>query len=117
MPIDLAYDVYVSPSAPSILPTHDLCDHSSLHFSSYFLSLRCYRVHLVDEDDARGSLLGFLEDLAESSLRLAVELRHYLWTGDYVEVCVGLVGNRLRQQGLSASRRTIQKDSLGRLDA
>src|SRR6266705_5158090 len=54
---------YVSPCTHSIHQGKELRDDSSLYLTSDFFSLRCYRVHLIDEDDARSSLLRFLEDL------------------------------------------------------
>src|SRR2546428_8984778 len=87
------------------------------HFTGHFFSLGSDGVHLVDEYDARSSLLRFLEDLAQSSLGFAVELRHYLRSGDDVEVGVRLIGDSLGYQRFAAAWRAVKEDSFGGLDA
>src|SRR6266849_901742 len=73
-PVRCTNDDNVSTRTHPIHQRQELSDASSLYLSSDFFSLRRYRVHLIDEYDARSSLLRLLENLSQPSLRLAVEL-------------------------------------------
>src|SRR5213080_4524314 len=73
-PVGSTYHDDVSPGAHTVHQGEQLRHDSMFHFTSHFFSLGSDGIQFVDEDDARSSLLGFLEDLAESSLGLTIEL-------------------------------------------
>jgi hypothetical protein len=50
--------------------------YSLFYFASDFGTLGSYRVDFVDEENCRGAVCGFFEDLAEFGFAFAVELPH-----------------------------------------
>ena len=70
-------------------------------------------VELVDEDDARGVLLGLHEQVADARGPDADEHLDEFAAADGEERHMGLAGDRPRQQRFARSRRPHQQDSLG----
>jgi len=64
-----------------------------------------------------GDLPRLAEGLSDGLLRFADPLREQLRAAHGDEVRVGLVGDGLRHQRLSGSRRAVQQDAGGRVDA
>ena len=71
-------------------------------------------VDFIEEDDGGGVAAGFLEDLPQVGLTLAVELVDDLRPAHGIEVRVGLMRDGPRNQRLAASRRPVQEHALGR---
>ena len=80
-------------------------------------ALAADRVDLVDEDDARGVLLGLLEQVAHPGGADADEHLHEVRTGDRVERHPGLAGDRAGQQRLAGAGRAVEQHALGDLRA
>ena len=80
-------------------------------------TLTTHGVDLVNEDDARGVLLGLLEQVAHPAGTDTHEHLDELRTGDREERHTGLASDGLGQQGLTGTRRAHQQDTLGNLGA
>src|SRR2546427_4440903 len=106
-PVGSTYHDDVSPSTHTVHQGEKLRHNPMFHLTSHFFSLGSDGIQFVDEDDARSSLLRFLEDLAESSLGFAIELGHYLWSGNDIEVGVRLVGDSLGYECFAAARGAV----------
>src|SRR3990172_8247745 len=65
-------------AAEAVHEGEELGDDAALHLAGDLLALRRDAVQLVDEEDARGVLLGLLELLPQAFLGLPVVLRHDL---------------------------------------
>ena len=74
-------------------------------------------VDLVDEDDARGLLLGLLEEVSHTRGAHADEHLDEIGTRNREERHVGLPCYGLGQQGLTRSRRAYEQRALGNLGA
>mmetsp|Transcript_14255 Transcript_14255/g.35378 ORF Transcript_14255/g.35378 Transcript_14255/m.35378 type:complete len:407 (+) Transcript_14255:1810-3030(+) len=85
--------------------------HSLFHFAVGFVSFGRDAVEFVDEDDGWRVFFGFLERTAQVALRLPGHLAHHFRTVDEEEKSPSLVRHRLRDQGFSRARRTIQQHS------
>ena len=72
---------------------------------------------LVDEDDRRRRLGGFLEQFAQLLLALAIGRAHDLGAGDVEEFRLAFVGDGARQAGLAGPGRAVEQHALGRIDA
>ena len=71
------------------------------------------RVDLVEEDDARGILLGLLEEVADPAGADAHEHLDEVRAGDREERHVGLARDRLGEQGLAATGKSFEEDASG----
>src|SRR6266699_3796406 len=69
---------HLSPRLETIHQRQELRRNSFLYLSSDLFSLRCDRINFVDEDDRRGILLCFLENVPQPLLALTVILAHDL---------------------------------------
>src|SRR5436309_1177001 len=94
-----------------------LCDDPPLDLARDLVSLRRNRVQFVDEDDARGFLLGLFENVPQVLFALPVELGHDLRPGDRMEVRIRLRCDGLGEEGLARPRGTVQEDPFRRFDA
>src|SRR5690606_14458622 len=74
-------------------------------------------VELVDEDDARGALLGVLEELAHARGADADEDLDELRRRDVEERHLGLARESSGEHGFPRSRRALQQDAVGYLRA
>src|SRR3990170_3661941 len=106
----------LAPAREAVHEGQELGDDAPLDLPCDLLPLRGDRVEFVDEQDARGVLLGLLKLLAEALLALPVVLRHDLGALDRGEVGPRLVGHGLRDEGLPRPRRAVQEDALRRVD-
>src|SRR2546428_11475009 len=93
-----------------------LCDDPPLDLARDLVSLRRNRVQFVDEDDARGFLLGLFENVPQVLFALPVELGHDLRPGDRMEVRIRLRCDGLGEEGLARPRGTVQEDPFRRFD-
>src|SRR5690606_2054961 len=71
------------------------------------------RVDFIDENDARGLLLGVLEHIANTRRTHTDEHLNEIRARDAEERHLGFTGYRLRKQGLTGSRRTNQQHAAG----
>lgn len=94
----------------------ELGNNTTLDFSVGLLTLGCDRVDLIDKDDGRRVLLGFLEGLAQVRLGLTGHLGHDFGTVDQEEESTGLVGHGTSHQSLTRTGRAVHEDTTGRLD-
>ena len=76
-----------------------------------------YRIDFVDEDDARGRLLGLLEHIPHPRCPHPDEHFDEIRTGDGEKRHLGFTGNRLGQQRLTSPRLADHQDALGDLAA
>src|SRR6266404_5205463 len=76
-----------------------------------------HRIDLIDENDARGVLLGLLEHVAHSGCTYAHEHFHEIRPGNREKRHFGLAGDGPRQQRLAGSRRTDHEHTLRYLAA
>ena len=70
-------------------------------------------VDLVHEDDAGGSLLGLLEEVADAGGTDAHEHLDEIRAGDTEEGHAGLAGDRTGEQGLACPGRSVEEHPLG----
>ena len=75
------------------------------------------RVDLVEEDDARGVLLGLLEEVSHSTRTHADEHLDEVGTGDREERHVGLARDRLGEQRLAAAGESFEQHAPGNSSA
>ncbi len=68
-------------------------------------------VDFIDEDDARGCLLCFLEKIANTSGANADKHLHEIGTGNAIERHASFAGDRFSQKGFTRSRRTNKKNA------
>jgi len=100
-------------------PVHQrqqLRHHPLFHFADHVLAAWRDGVDLIQKDDAGAFARGLLEDLAQMGLALAIELVDDLRAAHREEIGLSLMRNGARDQGLSASRRTMQQHALGGVD-
>eukprot|EP00162_Nutomonas_longa_P010249 comp19803_c0_seq1/m.38279 comp19803_c0_seq1/g.38279 ORF comp19803_c0_seq1/g.38279 comp19803_c0_seq1/m.38279 type:complete len:345 (+) comp19803_c0_seq1:1442-2476(+) len=100
-------------------PVHQreqLRHNAALNLTLGLFALRRNRVNLIDKDDRRRILLGFLKCLAQIALGLSGKLGHDLRTIDQEEKGTGLVCHSARNQRLTRAGRAIHENALGRLD-
>ena len=71
------------------------------------------RVDLVHEDDARRSLLGLLEEVADAAGAHAHEHLDEVRARDREERHTGLAGDRAGEQRLTGARRPVEQHALG----
>ncbi len=116
-PVGGGHDDYLAAGLQAVHQGQQLGHDPALDFARDLLPLRRDGVDLVDEYDRRRVVLGFLEDVAELLLRLAVVLGHDLRAADVDEVSVRLAGHGFGDHGLAGAGRAEEHDALGRLDA
>ena len=71
------------------------------------------RVELIDEDDARGLVLGLVEEIADSRGTNTDEHLDKLRAAQTEKGHAGFTGDRTRQQGLAGPRRADEEHALG----
>lgn len=99
----------------------DNFEHCSLNFivsSGSIVEARSSDgVDFVKENDGSLSLSGHLEELANHSRSFSDIFLNELGSNDANESRIGSVGNGTSKQRLSRSRRSVQKNSFGRIDS
>jgi hypothetical protein len=98
--------------------THTLHLHQKLSLHSprslvlAIRSISTHRVYLIDKNDGGLFLSGHVEERFDQFLTFSHVLAHQIRRGNREECTVGLSCAGLCEEGLSSSRRTVQKDSL-----
>jgi len=92
-----------------------LSDDTLLDLSLSLFSIGSNRVDFVNEDNRGGVLLALLEGLTQILLSLTLHFGHDFGSIEQEEESACLVGNSLRDKGLSRAWWSIQKHTLGRL--
>ena len=108
---------HLAPGDHAVHQGQQLGHHPFFHLAGHLGSLGGHRVDLVDEDDAGGIALGFLEQLAQLGLRFAIELMDDLRPVDEGEVGLDFRSHGTGDGGLAGAGRTVEQHALGRLDA
>ncbi len=104
---------------PLFKPVHhgeELGHHAPFDLPGHLLAPGGDGVEFVDEDDGGSVLPCVLKDLTEPLLALTVVLRDHLRPCYGDEMRSALACDRLCDQGLSGPRRTVEEDTLRRLD-
>src|SRR3989304_7486033 len=90
-PIGGTYNYHVSPSRQTVHQRQELCDNAPFNLASDLLTLRRYRVQLIDEYYAWRVLLGLLENLPQPCFVFSVDFTHYFLTVYSLNVCIFFV--------------------------
>ena len=112
-----ADDDHLAARHEAVHQAEQLRDDALFDLAGHFGALGRDGVDLVDEEDRRRAPRGFLEDLAELGLALAVELPHDLGAVEVNEVHAALGGDGAGQQRLAGAGRAVQQHALRRENA
>mmetsp|Transcript_8755 Transcript_8755/g.53813 ORF Transcript_8755/g.53813 Transcript_8755/m.53813 type:complete len:522 (-) Transcript_8755:65-1630(-) len=109
-----SHNNHMAPRLEAIHQCEKLRNNAPFNLTLGLLAFRCNGIYLVNENDCRRILLGFLKRLPQVTFRFTCKLAHDLRAVDKEKECPCFISDRSRNEGLSTTWWAIQENSFGR---